>query len=68
MKAFPHSYKRVLQVVKNCKEGLSWTLLVWGQGKSLRFLLSLQSTVTGGPGDLVAALCLLAIRCHPFSF
>lgn len=37
-------------------EGITW------------FLLSLQSTVTGGAGDLVALLCLLTIRCHPFSF
>lgn len=56
MKDVPHPHKTA-QVVKDCKEGLPWTLLESSQGESLRFLLSLQSTVTGGLGDLAEALC-----------
>lgn len=39
-----------------------WNQLEWEQVESPRFSL------TGGPGDLVAVLCLLTIRCHPFFF
>lgn len=53
---------------RTAKRGCVITLLEWCQGESPRFLLSLQSSVTGGPGDLVAVLCILTIRCHPFSF